>query len=177
MIFKLMQHSGMPAWVLALLLGVGMSAAAPAFAQESAPEPLSAFPRSLLAIRTAAGQVINFKIWRADTPARDQQGLMFVHEMDQHAGMLFVFPEYRRVTMWMRNTYIPLDLLFMNRQGKIEYIADNATPLSDKIIGPPGPEYAVLELNGGASARFGIQVGDLVLHPAFKIGVPKRLTP
>jgi uncharacterized protein len=154
---------------LALLLCIGVyAAAATAGAPEPAAEPLSAFPQSLLAIRTAAGTVINFKIWTADTPARDMQGLMFVHDMDQHAGMLFVFPEIHRVTMWMRNTYIPLDMLFMNRAGKIEYIAENTAPLSDKIIGAPEPEFAVLELNGGASARFGIRVGDTVLHPAFK---------
>jgi uncharacterized membrane protein (UPF0127 family) len=136
-------------------------------AQEVSPEPLSAFPQSLLAIRTAAGKVINFKIWTADTPRREQQGLMFIRELDPHAGMLFVFPENRRVSMWMKNTYIPLDLLFMNAHGRIEYIAANATPLSLNIIGPPGPEFAVLELNGGAAQRFGIAVGDLVLHSSF----------
>lgn len=136
-------------------------------AQEVAPEPLSAFPQSLLAIRTAAGKVINFKIWTADTPRREQQGLMFIRELDPHAGMLFVFPQNRRVSMWMKNTYIPLDLLFMNAHGRIDYIAANATPLSLNIIGPPGPEFSVLELNGGAAQRFGIAVGDLVLHSSF----------
>ena len=131
-------------------------------------EPLSAFPSSLLAVRTAAGNVINFKIWSADTPARDEQGLMFVRSMDLHAGMLFVFPKNQRVSMWMKNTYIPLDMLFMNQHGVIEYIAANATPLSEAIIGPSTPEYAVLELNGGACARLGIKVGDTVLHGSFK---------
>jgi uncharacterized protein len=140
----------------------------PALAQGATPEPLSAFPQSLLAIRTRAGKVINFKIWSADTPDRDRQGLMFVHEMDEHAGMLFVFPEYRPITMWMRNTYIPLDMLFMDAKGKIDYIAANTKPLSTDIIGPPGAEFAVLELNGGACERLGIAVGDLVLHSSFK---------
>jgi uncharacterized membrane protein (UPF0127 family) len=148
-------------WMLAVL-----AAAAPARAQYV--EPLSAFPQSVLAIRTADGKVINFKIWTADTPRREEQGLMFVREMDEHAGMLFLFPENKRVTMWMKNTYISLDLLFMNRQGKIDYVAARATPLSEDIIGPPGPEFAVLELNGGAAARLGIAVGDLVLHQSFK---------
>jgi uncharacterized protein len=131
-------------------------------------EPLSAFPTSLLAIRTAAGNVINFKIWSADTPARDEQGLMYVRSMDLHAGMLFVFPKNQRVAMWMKNTYIPLDMLFMNQHGVIEYIAANTTPLSEAIVGPSTPEYAVLELNGGACARLGIKVGDSVLHGSFK---------
>ncbi|MGO9933188.1 MAG: DUF192 domain-containing protein [Steroidobacteraceae bacterium] len=148
-------------WILAVAV-----AAAPAGAQYV--EPLSAFPQSLLSIRTVDGKVINFKIWTADTPRREEQGLMFVHQMDEHAGMLFLFPENKRVTMWMKNTYISLDLLFMNRLGKIDYIAVRATPLSEAIIGPPDPEFAVLELNGGAAARLGIGVGDRVLHPSFK---------
>jgi len=133
-----------------------------------APEPLTAFPQSLLAIKSSTGNVINFKIWTADTAAREQQGLMFIREMDEHAGMLFMFPENRRVTMWMKNTYISLDLLFLNAQGKIDYIAASATPKSTAIIGPPTPEYAVLELKGGACERLGITVGDVVLHKNFK---------
>jgi len=152
------------AWTGLWMLAIG--AAAPARAQYV--EPLSAFPQSVLAIRTADGKVINFKVWTADSPRREEQGLMFVREMDEHAGMLFLFPENKRVTMWMKNTYIPLDLLFMNRLGKIDYIAARATPLSEAIIGPPGPEFAVLELNGGAAMRLGIAVGDFVLHPSFK---------
>lgn len=135
---------------------------------QSGIEPLSAFPQSLLAVRTSGGTIINFKIWTADTPARDQQGLMFQRSMDLHAGMLFVFPKNERVSMWMKNTYIPLDLLFMNKYGVIEYIAVNATPFSEAIIGPSQPEYAVLELNGGACEKLGIKIGDSVIHPSFK---------
>ena len=94
--------------------------------------------------------------------------MMFVREMDEHTGMLFMFPENRPVTMWMKNTYVSLDLLFLNAQGKIDYIAAGATPQSEKIIGPPTPEYAVLELKGGACEHFGIQVGDQILHKNFK---------
>ena len=139
-----------------------------ALPEAAAPEPLSAFPQSLLAIKSSAGMVINFKIWTADTREREEQGLMFIHELDEHAGMLFMFPENKRVTMWMKNTYISLDLLFLNAQGKIDYIAASATPLSTDIIGPPAPEYAVLELKGGACERLGIKVGDVVLHKNFK---------
>jgi uncharacterized membrane protein (UPF0127 family) len=145
-----------------LLLAAGVARA------QSGIEPLSAFPQSLLAVRTGSGNIINFKIWSADTPARDQQGLMFQRSMDLHAGMLFVFPKNERVSMWMKNTYIPLDLLFMNQYGVIEYIAVNATPLSEAIIGPSQPEYAVLELNGGACEKLGIKIGDSVIHPSFK---------
>jgi uncharacterized membrane protein (UPF0127 family) len=139
-----------------------------AMAQSPAPEPLSAFPHSLLAIRTSSGKVVNFKIWQADTPQREQQGLMFIRELDVHSGMLFMFPENDRVTMWMKNTYISLDLLFLNARGEIDYIAAKATPLSEKYIGPPTREFAVLELKGGACDQFGIKVGDRVMHKNFK---------
>jgi uncharacterized protein len=151
------------------LLAAGLLFAAGAGVGESAPpEPLSAFPQSLLAIRTSAGKVVNFKIWEADTPKREEQGMMFIREMDEHTGMLFMFPENKPVSMWMKNTYVSLDLLFMNAQGKIDYIAEKATPKSEAIIGPPTPEFAVLELKGGACERFGIKVGDKVLHKNFK---------
>jgi uncharacterized membrane protein (UPF0127 family) len=153
----------------ALLAGALLIAAADAaLPQGAAPEPLSAFPQSLLAIRTSSGQVVNFKIWEADTPKREEQGMMFIREMDEHTGMLFMFPENHRVSMWMKNTYVSLDLLFLNAQGKIDYIAERATPKSEAIIGPPTPEYAVLELKGGACESFGIKVGDKVLHKNFK---------
>jgi uncharacterized membrane protein (UPF0127 family) len=151
------------------LLAAGLLlAASAALPQGAAPEPLSAFPQSLLAIRTSSGKVVNFKIWEADTPKREQQGMMFIREMDEHTGMLFMFPENKPVTMWMKNTYVSLDLVFLNAQGKIDYIAANATPKSEAIIGPPTPEFAVLELKGGACESFGIKVGDKVLHKNFK---------
>jgi uncharacterized membrane protein (UPF0127 family) len=153
----------------ALLAGALLIAASDAaLPQGAAPEPLSAFPQSLLAIRTSSGQVVDFKIWEADTPKREEQGMMFIREMDEHTGMLFMFPENHRVSMWMKNTYVSLDLLFLNAQGKIDYIAERATPKSETIIGPPTPEFAVLELKGGACESFGIKVGDKVVHKNFK---------
>jgi uncharacterized protein len=165
----MMQMRRKTSWAIGILvLSGGFLAANAALPQSAAPEPLSAFPQSLLAIKTRAGKVINFKIWTADTRQREEQGLMFIHEMEEHAGMLFMFPENRPVTMWMKNTYISLDLLFLNAQGKIDYIAASATPLSPAIIGPPTPEYAVLELKGGACERLGIKLGDAILHKNFK---------
>jgi uncharacterized membrane protein (UPF0127 family) len=156
-------------WVAAIMLCTGAAfAAGGARAQEEpAPEPLSAFPQSLLAIRTVAGKVVNFKIWTADNRRREEQGLMFVHEMDEHAGMLFVFAGNQRPTMWMKNTYISLDLLFINEKGRIENIVAQAKPLSLSIIQPPNPALAVLELKGGASELLGIKIGDSVVHPIF----------
>jgi uncharacterized membrane protein (UPF0127 family) len=151
-----------------LAISLLLAAATVARAQGAAPEPLSAFPQSLLAIRTSSGKVVNFKIWLADTKRREQQGMMFIREMDEHTGMLFMFPENKPVSMWMHNTYISLDILFLDAHGKINYIAAQATPQSDTIIGPPTPEFAVLELKGGACEHFGIKVGDTVSHKNFK---------
>lgn len=150
-------------WAAAVLFAAGA-----ALPQSNAPEPLSAFPQSLLAVRTASGKVVDFKVWEADSPKREEQGLMFIRTMDEHTGMLFMFPGNKPVSMWMRNTYVSLDLLFLDAHGRIDYIAERATPLSDAIIGPPNPEFAVLELKGGACEQFGIKVGDKVLHKNFK---------
>ena len=149
------------AWLVAITLA---GATVPAAASPQQPEPLSAFPQSLLSVRTVAGSVVNFQIWSADTPDRREQGLMYVREMDEHAGMWFRFPSPERQAMWMKNTYLSLDLVFVNAEGRIDYIAARAVPLSLAIIASPRPVVGVLELNGGACERFGIHVGDLVLH-------------
>jgi uncharacterized membrane protein (UPF0127 family) len=151
-----------------MLLLSGLGVPAGARADVTAPEPLSAFPQSLLAIRTASGSVVNFKIWTADRPSRQEQGLMFVHDIDDHAGMLFLFAPVRQISMWMKNTYLSLDLLFIDANGRIDYIARRATPLSTDIISDPKPAAAVLELKGGIAETFGIQPGDTVLHASFK---------
>jgi hypothetical protein len=154
--------------VRALLAAGLLIASSAALSQSAAPEPLSAFPQSILAVKTANGKVVNFKIWLADTRQREEQGMMFVREMDVHTGMLFMFPENKPVSMWMKNTYVSLDLLFLDAHGKIDYIEANATPQSLAIIGPKTPEYAVLELKGGACEQLGIKVGDRVIHGNFK---------
>ncbi len=153
--------------VAALLWACTVLTGSSSGAQETAPEALSAFPQSLLAIRTTAGKVVNFKIWTADNPRREEQGLMFVRDMDEHAGMLFLFPGNPQPVMWMKNTYLSLDLLFISAQGRIEYIAAQATPLSLSMIHSPKPSLAVLELKGGASERLGLKVGDSVVHVSF----------
>jgi uncharacterized membrane protein (UPF0127 family) len=155
-------------WVLAVLLAAAAVLNCGLAAADGAPpEPLSAFPQSLLAIRTAGGRVINFKIWNADRPSRQEQGLMFVRDMDEHAGMLFVFAQSKPIFMWMKNTYLSLDMLFIDDRGRIATIVTRATPMSEDIISAPAPARAVLELKGGVSERLGIQAGDTVVHRAF----------
>ena len=126
-------------------------------------EPLFQFPQGTASIHTAAGHVVNFKIWTADRPSRQEQGLMFVRAMDDHAGMLFVFPVSQRISMWMKDTYISLDMLFLDNQGRIDFIAARTKPLTLDLIQAPRPVTAVLELKGGITDRLGIHVGDKVL--------------
>jgi uncharacterized protein len=149
-------------WI-AIVLAVVAGALLPTGIVSADTEPLFQFPQSTLSIHTAAGHDVKFKIWTADQPSRQEQGLMFVRELDDHAGMLFVFPASQRITMWMKNTYISLDMLFLDSRGRIDYIAARTKPLTLDLIEAPRPVTAVLELKGGVTERLGIHIGDTVL--------------
>lgn len=101
----------------------------------------------------------------ADTPETRETGLMHREEMAEDHGMLFDFAETRPVSMWMRNTLIPLDMLFLREDGTIARIARNARPLDLTPIPSGEPVRYVLELNGGAAQAYGAQVGDRLEHP------------
>jgi uncharacterized protein len=131
------------------------------------PAQLRDFPRDRLAIDRAGGRD-EFHVWLADTPERSQQGLMFVRELPADRGMLFLLANERVMSMWMKNTYIPLDMLFIGRDGRIVSIAAETTPLSTAIVESGAPVYGVLELRGGEARRRGIAVGDLVRHAHFQ---------
>jgi len=94
---------------------------------------------------------------------------MFRTEMAADAGMLFVYSRPQVITMWMRNTELPLDMLFIGPDGHIAHIAERAVPRSDKTISSRARVTGVLELNGGTARRLGIAVGDRVRHPAFAV--------
>jgi len=124
-------------------------------------EDLDAFPRASVAI-TSGARVHRFDVWVADTPKRQAQGLMFVRDLATDAGMLFVHAAPREVSMWMKNTYIPLDMLFIDGSGRIVRIAHETTPHSLESIRSGAPVTQVLEIRGGEAARRGIAVGDRV---------------
>lgn len=126
-------------------------------------EPLFQFPQATLSVRTAKGRVIRFRIWIADNTARQEQGLMYVRDLDEHGGMLFPYAGSRRITMWMKNTYLSLDMLFVDAAGRIDLIAAHTKPLTLDLISDPNPVSAVIELRGGAAERLGIHEGDQVL--------------
>ena len=107
-----------------------------------------------------------FRVAVADEPEERARGLMFVEEMPRMEGMLFVYEAPQRATFWMRNTLIPLDMLFAAPDGTILTVHENAVPLDETTIdGGEGVAY-VLEINGGMAARLGIAPGDVMQHPA-----------
>lgn len=120
-----------------------------------------------LQIVTATG-THDFQVEIARDDATRERGLMDRRFMPADHGMLFEFDREAPETFWMKDTYIPLDMIFISRAGVVTNIAANAEPLSERAIPSGPPCMAVLELNGGAAARIGLKVGDKVRHPFFK---------
>jgi uncharacterized protein len=150
-----------------LLLGAALCRVAAA-AETTDPHQLDRlFGRSELQIATADAQLHTFKVWVADTDARRERGLMFVRAFPADAGMLFVYPRVQQIAMWMKNTYLPLDMLFVRADGRIERVVENTQPLSLETIASGAAVLAVIELNGGSAARLKIRAGAQVIHPAF----------
>ena len=114
------------------------------------------------------GQRHSFKVEVARNDADRAQGLMFRRAMPADHGMLFDFQQVAPVSMWMQNTYLPLDMLFVRADGTIARIATNTEPLSTRTIPSGEPVLAVLELNAGTAGRLGLKAGDRLEHPLFK---------
>ena len=155
---------------LVRLLGCTFAIAAltaPVAAQEArGPLDLAKFPRTALQITRhgsdAAAHVYSFQVWIADTPARAEQGLMFVSDLPETMGMVFPVEPPRVENMWMKNTYIELDMLFIDGHGRVTKIIQRAAPLSLQTLSSDSPVAAVLELKGGQAAKLGLQAGDTV---------------
>jgi uncharacterized protein len=143
---------------LALLLLIALAPAAGA--------QLATFPKSTLTIDTDSGPH-RFTVELATTPAEQEQGLMFRHSLPADAGMLFDFGATQPAAFWMKNTLIPLDMLFIGADGRVADIHERAVPLSEATIYSKVPVRAVLELNGGTVSRLGIHLGDVVHFPIF----------
>lgn len=108
-----------------------------------------------------------FTVSVVDTPETRARGLMFVEEMPQMTGMLFVYEAPQAVSFWMKNTLIPLDMVFASPEGEILHVHENAVPGDlTPIPGGDGVQM-VLEINGGMADRLGISVGDTMQHPSF----------
>ena len=156
----------MRAPVLGALLAFAVLGAGPAPAQERAPLELGTFPRTVLQIihldEHHAARKYVFEVWVADTPERAQQGLMFVSDLPETMGMVFPLTAPSVETMWMRNTYIELDILFIRADGRVAKIIARAHPMSEALLSSDRPVSAVLELKGGEAAKLGLRAGDTV---------------
>jgi uncharacterized membrane protein (UPF0127 family) len=125
------------------------------------------FEHSALVIEARSG-VHQFNIELAETPEQRARGLMFREEMAPDAGMLFLETRDRVQTMWMANTALPLDMLFIAADGTIVRIAENTVPFSREIISSRTRVRAVLELNAGTVRRLAISTGDRVIHDSLR---------
>jgi len=119
-----------------------------------------------LEIVTKAGVQV-FSVEMATTEEEKTTGLMYRKELPDGQGMLFDFSPEQQVSMCMKNTYIPLDMIFIRADGRILRIAENTEPLSTKIIPSGGPAKGVLEVIAGTAKKYGIAPGDRVAHPLF----------
>ena len=107
-----------------------------------------------------------FDVELADDNASRAKGLMNRPEMPRRAGMLFIYPRPQRASFWMRNTLIPLDMIFADREGRVTKVHSNAIPLDETLIDGGRNVRFVLEINGGLAERYGIAPGTLLRHPA-----------
>jgi uncharacterized protein len=119
------------------------------------------FKHASLTIGTKNGRVI-FDVEVADTEPKRQQGLMFRRKLEADRGMIFLFDGEQSISMWMKNTYIPLDMVFIADDWRIVHIAEDAEPFSTDIIPSVRPASRVLEIAGGQAKKLGLATGDSV---------------
>lgn len=151
------RRASCPAWLLFLALwGHGSPAAEPAGL-------LAGFPRAVAVLETAGPQCLMLEVFLALDPEQRAQGLMHIEELEAHEGMYFRYPEPAGIVMWMKNTLIPLDMLFIRGDGTIAGVAERTEPLSTRRISSPGPVPAVLEVNAGIAQRWGLRPGTRLL--------------
>jgi uncharacterized membrane protein (UPF0127 family) len=146
--------------VFALLMAAMLMAATLA-------SPACADGLETLQIITASG-THDFQVEVAKDEESRARGLMNRPFMPADRGMLFEFERDEPVAFWMKNTYIPLDMIFISSKGRVTNVVANAEPLSERILPSGPPCVAVLELNGGAAASIGLKVGDAIRHPFFR---------
>lgn len=143
-----------------------LSVTAPAEAGEPPTPPAEAlsFETGQVQVRSRDGRAYSINVEIATTPDQQHLGLMFRKHLAEGDGMLFVYHPPRAIAMWMKNTLIPLDMLFASRNGTIFYIKENAQPLSEDLIKAPGETVYVLELPAGSVKRLGLRKGDRLVR-------------
>ncbi|TCS64077.1 DUF192 domain-containing protein [Varunaivibrio sulfuroxidans] len=152
--------------VFAALLIVGIFVAQARGAGQKTSVPVVAFPAKTISIASQNGAHAFF-IEVASSPLQQQRGLMYRTYLPENRGMLFVFPHEKIVRMWMRNTRIPLDMLFIGKDNKIKRIQAMATPDSDALISSGVKVKTVLEIQGGLARKLGIAPGDTLIDTSY----------
>jgi hypothetical protein len=150
-----MRHSLLAVFTLLCALALPLVGGSPAAAEL---QPLE--------IATKNGVHV-FAVEMASTPEEQAKGLMFRRQLPEGQGMLFDFHQEQPTSFWMKNTYIPLDMIFIRGDGRILRIAENTVPLSEALVPSGGPVRAVLEVVAGTAKKLGIAPGDRVAHPIF----------
>jgi uncharacterized membrane protein (UPF0127 family) len=153
--------------VLCALLLATLPACTARSADDFQPAQLREFARGEVSIERQGGRD-TFRVWLARTPVEQQQGLMWIRQLPRDQGMLFLLDPPRPMDMWMKNTYISLDMVFFNADGRITRIHARAEPQSENIISSGGEVAGVLELLAGEAERRGIRVGDRILLPRLR---------
>jgi uncharacterized protein len=125
--------------------------------------------RSTLILQTASG-AHSIEIEVPETAAEQQAGLGFRRQVPEGTGMLFLYPASQEVSMWMKDTPVSLDMVFIRADGVVHRIAARTTPLSRAVVPSHGAVAAVLELSAGSAEHLGLAPGDRVEHPAFAAG-------
>ena len=120
------------------------------------------FKPASLKIETKSGSVL-LDVEVADTEAKREQGLMFRRAISDGHGMIFLFDREHEIAMWMKNTYIPLDMIFIGNDWRVRHIAHDAEPFSTDVISSIRPASRVLEIGAGQAQRLGVSVGDRVM--------------
>jgi uncharacterized membrane protein (UPF0127 family) len=142
-------------WIAAVVAAFALMSAD---AQAASSQPLEIVTRTGVQV---------FSVEMATTEQEKETGLMHRKELADGKGMLFDFSPEQQISMWMKNTYIPLDMIFIRADGRILRIAENTEPMSTKIISSGGLAKGVLEVIAGTAKKYGIQPGDRVAHPLF----------
>jgi uncharacterized protein len=134
----------------------------------ASPEAQETLPVEQITIETKAGEKYVFNAEMATTGSQHSKGLMNRESLAEDSGMLFVFGSVDKRSFWMKDTLIPLDMLFIDEDGTINHIHPMAKPLDRSHITSDKPSKAVLELNGGLTGKYNIMAGDKVIHPVFR---------
>lgn len=152
------------AFFVALIAFAVSASGADGFQEVNDSAAAQALPLTPLVIESRDGRKLSFRVGVARSKFELQHGLKYRLSMPADEGMLFDFAREMRVGMWMKNTYISLDMIFIDGDGIIVDIAKSTTPQSEEPIAPDREVLAILEINGGLSDRFGIRIGDRVVH-------------